>query len=136
MTITLRIGLGFLAVMELVLGIWAAFFPRNFYDAVPTVNLTPPYSEHLLRDFGSATLGIAVVLVAAAIWPTTRLAVVALLAYFVWAGPHFVFHLGHLHGATQIEATVLMLGLGISAALPIALLIVAIARHRRDRLTP
>jgi hypothetical protein len=29
---------------------------------VPTVDLTPPYSEHLFRDFGGATLGIAVVI--------------------------------------------------------------------------
>ena len=61
----LRPGLVVLAAVEWVLGLWTAFFPRSFYDDYPTVDLTPPFSEHLFRDFGGATLGLAVVLGAA-----------------------------------------------------------------------
>ncbi|HEY0688628.1 MAG TPA: hypothetical protein VGD71_06255, partial [Kribbella sp.] len=68
MRAVLRIGLVVLAANELVLGFWTALFPESFYNDVPTVDLTPPYSEHLFRDFGGATLGIAVVLIAAVIW--------------------------------------------------------------------
>jgi hypothetical protein len=38
----------------------------------------PAFSEHLMRDFGGATLGLALVLGAAGIWLERRLAVVAL----------------------------------------------------------
>jgi hypothetical protein len=61
-----------MAVVELMLGFWTLLFPRTFYYDVPTIDLTPPYSEHLLRDFGGATLGLAVVLGAAAIWLERR----------------------------------------------------------------
>ena len=66
MDLSLRICLWIIAAMELVIGTWTLLFPESFYNDVPTVDLTPPYSERLFRDFGGATLGIAIVLVAAA----------------------------------------------------------------------
>ncbi|MBT2497891.1 hypothetical protein J7E25_02160 [Agromyces sp. ISL-38] len=131
MTLTLRIGLAVLALIELMLGVWTSLFPESFYRDVPTVNLTPPYSEHLFRDFGGATLGLAIVLGAAAIWPTTRLVVIALLAYLAFSAPHFVFHLGHLHGATAVEASLLTVALAATVILPFALIGVATIRVRR-----
>ncbi|MDX3004907.1 hypothetical protein PWY87_24700 [Kribbella solani] len=47
-------------VLELLLGLWLTIVPRTFYDHVPTVNWTPPYSGHLFRDFGGASLGLGV----------------------------------------------------------------------------
>jgi hypothetical protein len=120
-TTLLRAGLVLMAGVEWVLGLWTAFFPRSFYADVPTVDLTPPFSEHLMRDFGGATLGLAIVLTAAAVWLERRLVVVALLAYLAFAVPHLVFHLGHLHGATSLEATVLTALLVGSVVLPLAL---------------
>jgi Domain of unknown function (DUF4345) len=133
MTLALRMGLSLLALIELVLGVWTLGFPESFYDDVPTVNLTPPYSEHLFRDFGGATLGLAIVLAAAAIWPETRLVITALLAYLAFSVPHLVFHVGHLHGATAGEAALLTSGLAGLVVLPIALLVVAAVRARRTR---
>jgi hypothetical protein len=131
MTLTLRLGLSILALIELVLGVWTLGFPESFYRDVPTVDLTPPYSEHLFRDFGGATLGLGIVLTAAAIWPETRLVVVALVAFLAFSAPHLVFHLGHLHGATPVEAVVLTSGLTALVVLPLALIGVAAARARR-----
>ncbi|MBT2517019.1 hypothetical protein J7E29_06195 [Streptomyces sp. ISL-90] len=131
MTLSLRIGLAALALMELVLGVWTSLFPESFYRDVPTVNLTPPYSEHLFRDFGGATLGLAIVLGAAAIWPATRLVIIALLAYLAFAAPHLVFHLGHLHDATAVEASLLTVALAATVILPLALIGVATIRARR-----
>ncbi|MET0989690.1 MAG: hypothetical protein ABWY54_03500 [Glaciihabitans sp.] len=122
----LRVGLLLLAAVELTLGVWTTFFPRSFYDDVPTVDLTPPFSEHLMRDFGGATLGIAVVLAAAGIWLERRLAVVALVAYLAFSVPHLVFHVGHLDGATGVEAVVLVGLLAASVALPLLLLVLAL----------
>ena len=133
MTLTLRIGLAVLALIELALGLWTTLAPESFYSDVPTVDLTPPYSEHLLRDFGGATLGLAIVLGAAAIWPETKWVIVALLGYLAFSVPHLAFHLGHLNGASDPEATILTVGLGAVVVLPLALIGLAILRVRRER---
>jgi len=125
----LRPGLALLAAVETVLGLWTLLFPASFYADVPTVGLTPPFSEHPFRDFGGATLGLAVVLTAAAIWTERRLVVVALLAYLAFAAPHLAFHLGHLHGADAPAATALLLALAGSVALPLVLLAVVVRRR-------
>jgi hypothetical protein len=130
----LRPGLALLAAVEIVLGLWTLVFPASFYADVPTVDLTPPFSEHLFRDFGGATLGLAVVLTAAAVWTEQRLVVVALLAYLAFSAPHLVFHLGHLDGAGAAAATALVVVLAGSVVLPLALLMVAL-RTATDRET-
>jgi hypothetical protein len=125
----LRTGLGLLAAVEGVLGLWTLLFPASFYAHVPTANLTPPFSEHLSRDFGGTTAGLAVVLTAAALWLERRLVVVALLAYLSFSAPHLVFHVGHLHAASGPAASVLVIALVGSVVLPLALLI-GVARQR------
>ena len=129
----LRPGLVVLAAVEWALGLWTAFFPRSFYEDYPTVDLTPPFSEHLMRDFGGATLGLAVVLTAAAVWLERRLVVTALLAYLAFAVPHLVFHLGHLHGASTTDAVVLVVSLLASVLLPLGLLVSALRTFPRER---
>jgi hypothetical protein len=130
----LRPGLALLAAVEIVLGLWTLVFPASFYADVPTVDLTPPFSEHLFRDFGGATLGLAVVLTSASVWTEQRLVVVALLAYLAFSAPHLVFHLGHLDGAGAAAATALVVVLAGSVVLPLALLVVAL-RTATDRET-
>ncbi len=127
----IRGGLVLLALVELALGAWTLLFPQSFYRDVPTVDLTPPYSEHLFRDFGGATLGLALVLAAAAVWMELRWVVVALLAYLAFAAPHLAFHLGHLHGATALEAGVLTALLVGSVVAPAVLLFLALTTLRR-----
>ncbi|MBN9327183.1 MAG: hypothetical protein BGO38_14460 [Cellulomonas sp. 73-145] len=129
-TRALRAGLALLAAVETVLGLWTLLLPASFYADVPTVDLTPPFSEHAFRDFGGATIGLAVVLTAAAIWTERRLVVVALLAYLAFSAPHLAFHLEHLRGADAVSATALVVVLAASVALPLALL--AVALHRRQ----
>jgi hypothetical protein len=126
----LRPGLALLAGVQVVLGLWTLLFPASFYADVPTVDATPPFSEHLFRDFGGATLGLAVVLVAAAVWLERRLVVVALLAYLAFAAPHLLFHVEHLHGLSGAEATVLVGLLAGSVLLPLALLALVLAPRR------
>ena len=126
----LRPGLALLAAVQVVLGSWTLLFPASFYTEVPTVDATPPFSEHLFRDFGGATLGLAVVLVAAAVWLERRLVVVALLGYLAFSVPHLVFHVAHLHGLSGPEATVLVVLLAGSVALPVGLLVAALRPER------
>jgi hypothetical protein len=133
MTVVLRVGLALLAAAELVIGAWNQFWPESFYNDFPTVSLTPPFAEHYARDFGGATLGIGIVLAAAAIVPRTVLVVPALLAVIAFGIPHFVFHLHHLEHATASEAAFLMVSTGLAAWVPPVLLVVAVLRMRRDR---
>ena len=126
MTKLLRPGLALLAALEILLGLWTLLFPASFYSGVPTVDATPPFSEHLFRDFGGASLGLAVVLTAAAVWMERRLVVTALLAYLAFSAPHLVFHLGHLHGLGGPASAALVAVLTASVVLPLTLLAVAL----------
>ncbi len=113
------------AAYQLVLGLWLTFLPSTFYDHVPTVDWTPPYSEHLFRDFGGATLGLGIVLTAAAIRFDRLLTMVALLAYLAFALPHLVFHLGHLEGDSLGWSIALAVVLALSVVVPASALVAA-----------
>ncbi|TAL41224.1 MAG: hypothetical protein EPN91_11170 [Salinibacterium sp.] len=125
MTIALRVLLATSALISFVVGGWAQFWPEGFYTGFPTVDLTPPYSEHLLRDFGGATLGLAVVQVAALIWPQKRLVIVAALASLVFAAPHAAFHFLHLEHATAARSALLVFQMVASVALPVLIILLA-----------
>jgi hypothetical protein len=129
----IRIGLALLALNELVVGAWNQFAPESFYENFPTVDLTPPFSEHYARDFGGATLGIAVVLIIAVVRPTPVVAGLAALAYTVFALPHFVFHLEHLDGATGAQALALTAANAAVTLIGVLLCGWAVVRMRRDR---
>ncbi|MFC6156978.1 hypothetical protein [Kribbella jiaozuonensis] len=122
-----RTVLWILAVMELVLGLWLTIVPKTFYDHVPTVNWTPPYSDHLFHDFGGASLGLGIVLTAAAVRLDRFWTVIALVAYLAYAGPHLVFHLGHLEG----DEHALSIGLAVILTLMVVLPITALAGTRK-----
>lgn len=125
MRLLVRGGLVILAVTEFGVGVWAQFFPELFYRDFPTVDLTPPFSEHLMRDYGGATLGLTVFLVAGAIWLDRRIVMLALVAYLVFALPHAAFHLMHLEGASPADSWFLAISLGGLVALAITVLAVA-----------
>lgn len=118
----LRLSLLCLAGVQLVVGVWTLVFPASFYNDVPTVDWTPPYSEHLFRDFGSTTLGIGIVLTAAAIWLERRLVLVALLAYLAYSIPHLAFHAHHLESGSPVLSALLLAFTILSVVLPLALL--------------
>ena len=107
MTLLLRLCLGVLFLTELVVGAWNQFAPASFYTSFPTVDLTPPFSEHYARDFGGATLGLALLLGIALVRPLPVFVLPAVAAYEVYAIPHFVFHVLHLEHATAFQAVAL-----------------------------
>ena len=133
MNVGVRIALAILALDELVVGVWNQFDPASFYRYFPTVDLTPPFSEHYARDFGGATLGIAALLVVAAIRPRGAFVLPATIAYSVFSIPHFVFHLEHLAGATAPQAVFLVAGNAAVAALGVLVIAVTVVRRSRDR---
>jgi hypothetical protein len=133
MTITIRIALAILFLNELVVGAWNAVAPESFYTSFPTVDLTPPFSEHYARDFGGATLGIALLLGIALVAPRTHFVLPAALAYSLFAVPHFFFHLAHLDHATGGQAIFLTTANAIVAFLGLGIVVLALIRERRSR---
>jgi hypothetical protein len=131
--VILRIVLALLALDELVVGAWNQFAPESFYRNFPTVDLTPPFSEHYARDFGGATLGIAALLVVAAIRPRGGFVLPATIAYSVFAIPHFIFHLEHLEGASLGQAVLLTTANAAVALLGVLVIVLTVVRRSRDR---
>jgi hypothetical protein len=122
----------YLAVTVLV-GVWAAGWPRSFYDDFPWlghpwVGLLPGYNEHQVGDFGGMNLAMAVVLGVAATLDR-RLATTALVAYLVFALPHLVFHLNHLEPFVTVDAVAQVVMLAVAAGLPVPLLVLARRTH-------
>jgi hypothetical protein len=130
----LRAGVWFLTFVVVVVGLVATLAPRAFYDYVPWVDLIPPFSEHLMRDYGAMNLSLALVLVVAAITMERRLVRIALGAYLLFAIPHLIFHLTHLEHFTTAAAIWQTLLLTVAALLPVALLI--LTRQSDDSETP
>jgi hypothetical protein len=92
----IRFALIYMAVAMGAVAIYILVAPRTFYDDFPGwaqwVSALPPYNEHLLRDFGSAGLGLAVLAGLAAAWMDRRLVQAAAIALFAGALPHAIYH--------------------------------------------
>ncbi|MEU3728876.1 hypothetical protein AB0E81_05590 [Streptomyces sp. NPDC033538] len=117
----LRTGLGLLAGAQVVLGLWVLLLPELFWKW-PWVSHLPPYNEHLLRDFGGASLALAVVLCAAVAAMERRLVVTALVAYLVSSVVHLLFHARHLEPLSAASGAGFMVLLGAAVLLPAVLL--------------
>ena len=133
MTAVLRVGLAILAAAALMIGVWNQFFPEHFYANFPGVALTPPFAEHYARDYGGATLGTAVVLIAATLVPRSVLVIPALLSVLAFALPHAWFHLHHVEDASPFVATVTLLMTIGQPVVTLALLVLALVRWRHER---
>jgi hypothetical protein len=137
-TIWLRAGLVLLASASLVVGVWALLLPRSFYDDFPLpgrewVSTLGPYNEHLVRDVGALNLALGVLLATAAILLERRLVQVSLVAYLVYAVPHFVFHLTTGHTFSLGDNLANMFTLGIAVLIPLVLLVGLRGSERTSR---
>ena len=132
--------LGALALSQAVVGLWALLAPRHFFDAFPAaghawVALLPPYNEHLVRDVGSLSCALLVVLAVAAVSARPVLVRTAALAFAVYAVPHTLFHGLHLEHFGRADATAQMLGFAGQLVLVALALAAAAVRpgERHDR---
>ncbi len=87
-----------IAAEQALIGIWGLAAPHSFYRSFPGaghhwVAALGPYNEHLVRDFAALELGLAVLLVGAAVWFERRLMRVAGAAFVTAQLPHFAYHL-------------------------------------------
>ncbi|MGW7278926.1 hypothetical protein ACWGIV_11585 [Streptomyces sp. NPDC054844] len=117
----LRTGLGLLAGAQVVLGLWILLLPELFWKW-PWVSHLPPYNEHLLRDFGGASVALAVVLCSAVAAMERRLVLTALVACLVSSVAHLLFHAQHLEPLSAASGAGFMALLAVTVLLPTALL--------------
>jgi hypothetical protein len=123
----IRIALAYLAITIGLLAIWILFAPRGFYDNFPGgsahwVSALPPYNEHLERDFGATSLGLAVLAGLAAYWMDRRVIQAAALTLLVAGLPHLIYHLtttGHYSTGDNVAS---LIGLALDVILPLGLL--------------
>src|SRR5436190_15223109 len=123
----LRAGLVLLALPSVILGVWITVAAHDFYLDFPGggrhwVSALPPYNEHLLRDFGSANLTIALVLLGAAWLLERHLIQVALVAYIVGTLAHLGYHLTTTDRYSSGDNVASLAGFAIEIALALALL--------------
>jgi hypothetical protein len=94
----LRTGLGLVAAAQAEVGIWGLASPRGFFTDFPGgghhwVAAIGPYNEHLIRDYAASELGLALLVVAMAIWFERRLVLAGGAAFLLATIPHFAYHL-------------------------------------------
>ena len=76
------------AAVFLVGGVWAFFWPQNFYDVVAEY---PPFNLHLFHDAGAFQLGIAAAMLGGLFWQDALF--VGLLGGSVGAVAHAISHI-------------------------------------------
>ena len=126
----IRIGLIYLAVTIGLVAAMILISPRGFYDDFPSgpsawVSVLPPYNEHLLRDFGSAGLGLAVLAGLAAAWMDRRLVQAAAICLFVGSLPHAIYHGTTFESYSTGDNIVSFGGLVLQSLLPLGILYLA-----------
>jgi hypothetical protein len=129
-----RSALALLFVQGLIVGVWAAAWPRSFYDDFPSggrawVAADGPYNEHLVRDFGDLNLALAAVTLVALVSLTRLVALAAALGWIVYQAPHLVYHLRHLDLYDTTDKVANVTALVLALVLPVVVLLAA--RHLR-----
>jgi hypothetical protein len=135
---TLRILLVIMGVPSILIGVWAGFFPRGFYDDFPGVGRTwvapdGPFNEHLVRDVGVLNLSLAVVTIAAAIWLTRPLVRATAVAWLVYGVPHLVYHVRHRSPFDTDDQVSIVASLALAPILAITLLVLSRDERADDR---
>ena len=110
-----------------VVSAWILIAPRGFYDDFPVgssawVSALPPFNEHLIRDFGGAGLGLAVLAALAALWMERRLVQAAAIAIFAGSLPHTIYHFTTTESYSTGDNVASLGGLVIQTLIPLAVL--------------
>lgn len=128
--LAIRVALAYLAITIGLVSVWILVAPKAFYEGFPIgpaewVSALPPYNEHLERDFGAATLGLAALAGLAAVWMERRVVQATAVALFIGGLPHTAYHFTTT-GSYSTADNVLSLGaLLAQTLLPLAVLYLA-----------
>jgi hypothetical protein len=134
----IRVALVYLAITIGVVAAWILITPRGFYDDFPTgptdwVSVLPPFNEHLLRDFGAAGLGLALLAALAAWWMDRRLVQATAIVIFVASLPHCIYHFTTTEALSASDNVLSLAGLALQTLLPLGVLYLASGDRQRER---
>lgn len=120
--------LGFLATVAAVVGAWASFAPRSFYDTFPGgghhwVSPDGPFNEHLVRDVGELNLALAVLSVVALVSLAPLVARTAAVAWIVYGVPHLAYHARHLDPFSTGDGAMLTVALVLPVLVAVGVLV-------------
>ncbi|HET6708138.1 hypothetical protein [Amycolatopsis sp.] len=123
-------------LVEAVVGIWPLVSPTGFYQDFPGfrtgwVSMDGPFNEHLLRDFGGLNLGLAALLIGAAVIGTTAVARLAAVSALLFGVPHFLYHVGHVAHFEPVDQVLINGTTGLGVLLPLAILLIPARRVSR-----
>jgi hypothetical protein len=125
----IRFGLIFMALAVGLVAAGILIAPKNFYDEFPGpsqwVSALPPYNEHLIRDFGSAGLGLAVLAGLAALWMDRRVVQAAAVVLFIGSLPHAIYHSTTTESYSTADNIFSLSGLYLEVLLPLLILYLA-----------
>lgn len=135
MTAAGRAALALVAAAQAEVGVWGEVAPHSFYKNFPGfgrhwVAAIGPYDEHLVRDYASAEIGLAVLLACAAIWFTRQVVLIAGAAFLAGTLPHFVFHLTTTDDLPSIDNALSLGGFVLEMALVAVAMAIAIRKRR------
>ena len=118
-----------LGVGNVAVAVWILVAPHAFYAQFPFgrkwVVHAGPYDEHLLRDYGAGLLGLSTLLVLAGVVMQRRAVQLALVAWLLYAIPHFLFHALNTQALSVADNIANLFVLGVIVVLPGWLLVVA-----------
>jgi hypothetical protein len=121
-----------LGVSNLAVAAWILIAPHSFYAQFPLgrkwVIRAGPYDEHLLRDYGAGLLGLSALLVLAGVVMRRRAVQLALVAWLLYAIPHFLFHAFNTQVLSGADNVANLIVLGAIVVLPAWLLVLS-SRH-------
>jgi hypothetical protein len=125
-----RAALLVVAAAQAEVGIWGVAAPRSFYDDFPGfgrhwVSPIGPYDQHLVRDYASAELGFALLLLCAAIWFERRVVLIAGAAFLIGTLPHFGYHLTTTGDLPPLDNALSLAGFALEMLLVAAAMAVA-----------
>ncbi len=88
-----------IGAVTLLMGAWAFFFPAGFFDDFPIngagwVSTLGEYNEHLMRDFGSAEMGLGLTAMIVGARRSREGIVAVLLGLVVFGVLHLAYHMG------------------------------------------
>jgi hypothetical protein len=137
MSIITRGALGYLAVMGVVVGVWAGAFPLAFYRHFPGfgrvwVAVDGPFNEHLVRDAGAAFLMLGALAATGLFRPALARPAAVGFATLCFNLPHFAYHLSHLGMFSPLDQALNVAAL-VSAVACSAWLLLPAAGDRASR---
>jgi hypothetical protein len=136
-----RIALVLAAIAQADVGIWGLASPHGFFTGFPGgghhwVSALGPYNEHLVRDYAAAELGLAVLLIGAALWFRRGPVLLAGVAFLAATLPHFAYHLTTTESFSTSDNVESLAGFAVETLLVAIAMVAATRIERRTDVAP